>query len=151
MKRGLVTKTLLARIAILATIGVLGGTGVASLAPPDLEGHRSSLRATAVLPDGTARSITLQGVGCNASMCSRVAIENVKRDRLWLDGLTSISEISDGPAGSLTAILRFKDGADRNETIAAGNRVLYIEGPRGATGKVDIASFARIDFPGNSK
>jgi hypothetical protein len=84
-------------------------------------------------------------------MCSRVAIENVKLDRLWLDGLTSISGISHGPAGSVTAILRLKDGADRNETIAAGNRVLYIEGPRGGTEKVDIASFARIDFPGNSK
>jgi hypothetical protein len=146
-----VTKTVLTRIAVLATIGVLGGTGVASLASQDPEGHRSSLRATAILTDGTARSITLQGVGCNLSMCSRVAIENVKLDRLWLDGLTSIREISQGPAGSVKAILRFKDGSERNESIISGNRVLYVEGRRGAIERLDITSLARIDFPETSK
>jgi hypothetical protein len=146
-----VTKTLLTRIAILATIGFLGGTGVASLAPHDLEGHRSSLRATAIMTDGTARSITLQGVGCNASMCSRVAIENVKLERLWLDGLTSIRGISRRPAGPVTARLRFKDGVERNESIVSSNRVLYIEGRAGATEKLDIASLARLDFLEDSK
>jgi hypothetical protein len=103
------------------------------------------------MTDGTARNITLQGVGCDASMCSRVAIENVKLDRVWLDGLTLIREISHGPAGAVTAILRFKDGVERNESIVSGNRVLYIEGRRGATEKLDIASLARIDFLENSK
>ena len=138
-------------MGILAAIGVLGSTGFASLAPHNLEGHRSSLRATATMTDGTARSITLQGVGCNASMCSRVAIENIKLDRLRLDGLTSIREISHRPAGPVTAVLRFKDGVERNESIVPGNRVLYIKGHWGGTEKLDIASLARIDFPGNSK
>jgi hypothetical protein len=145
------TKTLLTWMGILGTIGVLGGTGFASLAPHNLEGHRSSLRATATMTDGTARSIVLQGVGCNASMCSRVAIENVKLERLWLDGLSSIREISHDAAGPVTAILRFKDGVERNESIVPDNRVLYIEGRWGGTEKLDIARLARIDFPRNSK
>lgn len=103
------------------------------------------------MTDGTARTITLQGVGCNASMCSRVAIENVKLERLWLDGLTSIRKISGGPAGSVTAILRFKDGVERNESIVPDNRVLYIVGRAGATEKLDIASLARLDFLEKSK
>lgn len=104
-----------------------------------------------MMTDGTARSITVKGVGCNESMCSRVAIENSKLERLWLDDLTSIREISHSPAGPVTARLRFEDGAERNVSIVSGNRVLYIEGRAGATEKLDIASLTRLDFLQDSK
>lgn len=98
------------------------------------------------MTDGRVRSIVLQGVGCNVSMCSRVAIEDVKLDRMWLDGLTSIREISHGSAGPVTVTLGFKNGVHTRESIAADNRVLYIEGRFGSSEKLDIAGLSRIDF-----
>jgi len=139
-------KTLFARLVIIAAVGVLGGTGIASLAPDKLEGHRSSLQAIATLTDGTVRRIKLQGVGCSVSMCSRVAMENVQFERMWLDGLTSMREIADSGAGPVGVTVRFKNGADRRESIASGNRVLYIDGSFGATEKLDIGKVSRIDF-----
>src|SRR6266566_8486102 len=85
------------RIATFAAIGILGGTGVASITPRDYQGHRSSLQARVTMTDGAARTIVLQGVGCTTSMCSRVAVRNMEADSMWLDGLTSVRDISHDP------------------------------------------------------
>jgi hypothetical protein len=97
--------------------------------------------------DGTIRSVTLQGVGCQSGMCSRVRVRSTNADSVWLDGLVSVSTISSGDAsGPVETILRFKDGAEGHASIVSGNRVLYLQRYLGFTEKLDLGSLRRIDF-----
>src|ERR1700694_2471515 len=50
---------------------------------------------------------------------------------------------ADGP---VTAVLKFRNGVERQASIVPGNRVLYVEGHFGRTEKLDLASMTRIDF-----
>jgi hypothetical protein len=142
------------RIAAIAVVCLVGSTGVASSITPWLplpvvdarEGHRSSLRARVTMADGTARTLTLQGVGCTERICSRVRATDMKADSVWLDGLASVREISREADGPVTAVLKFRNGSEREASIVPGNRVLYLKGHFGRTEKLDLASVARIDF-----
>jgi hypothetical protein len=98
------------------------------------------------MADGTARTITLQGVGCTESICSRVRARDMKADGVWLDGLASVREISREAEGPVRAVFTFKDGVERQASVVPGNRVLYVEGRFGRTEKLDLASLAKIDF-----
>jgi hypothetical protein len=134
------------RIIPIAIVALAGGAGVTSITPNDYQGHRSSLRANVMMVDGTARNITLRGVGCAISMCSRVRAMGMTADGLWLDGLASVREISHDPDGPVAATFKFRDGAERRESIVAANRILYVAGHFGLTEKLDLASLTEIDF-----
>jgi hypothetical protein len=142
------------RISGIAVVVLLGGTGVASSitlwlplpAVDDPDGHRSSLRATVTMTDGTNQTVTLQGVGCTENICSRVRALDVKSKSLWLDELASVHAISRGANGAVTAVITFRDGRERQASIVQGNRVLYIKGHFGRTERLDLARIARIDF-----
>jgi hypothetical protein len=134
------------RIVSIAIVALLGSAGVASITPNDYQGHRSSLRAKVKMADGTDRSITLRGVGCTTSMCSRVRAMDMKADSLWLDGLASVREISHDPDGPVKAIFKFRDGAERQASIVAANRILYVAGHFGLTEQLDLANLTKIDF-----
>jgi hypothetical protein len=139
------TFSLAARIAAIAIVCV--GAGAASNAPripSNLEGHHSSLKATLTMADGTIRAIRLEGVGCPESMCSRVKARELANS-IWLDGLASVSGIS-RTAGAVNAIFKFKNGTERQASIIAVNRVLYVRGTFGFTEKIDLGSVSKIDF-----
>ncbi len=136
-------------VSRMALVGVLcvAGAGAASIAPrslSNLEGHHSSLKATLTMGDGTVRAIRLEGVGCPQDMCSRVKARE-QANGIWLDGLASVREISH-IAGPVTARFQFKDGTERQASIIAANRVLYVRRPLGFTEKVDLGSVSKIDF-----
>ena len=136
-------------VSRMALIGVLcvAGAGAASIAPrslSNLEGHHSSLRATLTMADGTVRAITLEGVGCPQDMCSRVKARE-EANSIWLDGLAAVRGISQ-TAGPVTATFKFKDGRERQASIIAANRVLYVQRSFGFTEKIDLASVSKIDF-----
>jgi hypothetical protein len=131
---------------IVGVVCLVASAGVASITPNDYQGHRSSLRAKVTMADGTARSITIQGVGCTISMCSRVRARDIQADSVWLDGLASVREISHDADGPVKAVLKFRDGAERQASIVAGNRVLYVAGRFGSTEKLDLGRVSRIDF-----
>ena len=96
--------------------------------------------------DGTTRSVTLRGVGCPSSMCSRVRARDIKADSLWLDGLASVREISHEADGPVKAMFKFRDGAEREVSIVATNRVLYIASWFGLTEKLDLGRASKIAF-----
>ena len=98
------------------------------------------------MADGTDRRVTLQGVGCTESMCSRVRARDTKADDVWLDGLASIRPVSHNATGPVAAVLTFKDGTERQASIIEWHRVLYVEGSFGLTSKLDLARLARVDF-----
>ena len=137
--------SVVARIAVIAAVGLVAGTGFASTPHNDAH-HRSSLRAMVTMADGTTRRLTLEGVGCTESMCSRVRAKDTKADDVWLDGLASIRAISHEPTGPVTAVFTFKDGRERQASIIEWHRVLYVEGRFGLTSKLDLARLTRIDF-----
>jgi hypothetical protein len=134
-----------ARIAVVAAVWLIAGTGFASTPHNDAR-HRSSLRARVTMADGTTRRITLEGVGCTESMCSRVRAKDTKSDDVWLDGLASIRAISHEATGPVTAVFTLKDGREHQASIIEWHRVLYIEGRFGLTSKLDLARLTRIDF-----
>lgn len=134
------------RIAAIGVVCFVGSAGVASIPEVDYEGHRSSLRATVIMADGTARAVTLRGVGCPTSMCSRVRARDTHTDSLWLDGLASVREISQDADGPVKATFKFRDGAERQASIVQTNRVLYVAGRFGFTEKLDLGSVSKIDF-----
>ena len=129
------------RVGALAVVCLLGSSAVL----PDTQGHRSSLRAKATMADGTERTITLEGVGCTSSMCSRVAV-SVKTDSVWLDGLASVRDISADTNGSVNAKFNFKDGSKRSASIGTGNRILYVNGHFGRFEQLDLGMLTKLEF-----
>ena len=101
--------------------------------------------AVLTMADGTTKAITLEGVGCAASMCSRVRARENNSDSIWLDGLASIRQIRDAN-GAVQATFPFKNGIEREGSIAQDNRVLYIWRWFGSPEKLDFARIHRIDF-----
>lgn len=141
-------KKLLSAVSRVAAIGVVclvAGTGFAST-PHNDPHHRSSLRARVTMADGTARRITLRGVGCTESICSRVRARDTQGDDLWLDGLSSIQAVSHDATGPVAAVVTFRDGRQRQASIIELHRVLYVEGPFGLTSRLDLARLTRVDF-----
>ena len=96
------------------------------------------------MADGRVRAVKPEGVGCPQGMCSRVKARE-EADSIWLDGLASVSGIS-RTAGPVAATFKFKDGTERQASIIAVNRVLYLQRPFGFTEKIDLASVSKINF-----
>jgi len=94
------------------------------------------------MADGTARIITLRGVGYTARVCAR----DLTADSVWLDRLASVRQISHETESPVKAVFPFKDGVQRQASIGPGNRALYVEGRFGRTEKLDLGSLAKIDF-----
>lgn len=141
------------RVSVIASIWLLLGSGAfAGVIAPWLplpavdQGHRSSLRASVTMVDGTSRAITIQGVGCTESICSRVRATAAMADSVWLDGLASVHAISHDINGPVKATFSFKNGVERQASIVPVNRVLYVDGRFGRTEKLDLGSLTRIDF-----
>jgi hypothetical protein len=137
---------MLARVGAFALVILFAGT-IATPATSRfaLEGHRSSLHVVVTMTDGTCRSMTVQGVGCSQGMCSRVRVTDTRANNVWLDGLTSVTDISHNAEGPVQAMFAFKDGSSRQISVTALNRVLYI-GNLFWTGQLDLASVRRVDF-----
>ena len=138
----------LVRIGVIGVVAFAGGAafgGVQNIEPAGFQGHRSSLRAPVTLANGTARTVTLEGIGCTAAMCSRVRALDSNAESVWLDGLTSVRDIS-READGVTAVFTFKNGFERRSTIRAGNRVLYVAGNFGRTEQLDLANVTLIEF-----
>lgn len=121
--------------------------GVANVEPRGLEGHGSSLNAQLTMRDGSIRSVTLQGVGCTSSMCSRVRARSTDANTVWLDGLASVRGISSqGTTSPVSATFTFKDGSERQVSIVADNRVFYVQGHFGFAEKLDLSTVSKIVF-----
>ena len=145
------------RTAAIAVVVLLGGAGVASSITPwlplpaiDDPGHRSSLRATLTMADGSIRTVTLEGVGCTANICSRVRALDLSSESVWLDGIDSVHGITREANGAVAATFTLSDGTERQASVVQGNRILYIRERFGRVEKLDLASIARIDFDRSS-
>jgi hypothetical protein len=143
-------------ILLVIAIGVLvGGAATFSPARPVDAGfgHSSNLTAKITMPDGSSRSIIVQGVGCIVGMCSRVAVRSKessarlaaaglhKEMSTWLDSLAAIKDITENDA-----LFVFKDGSTRRLSIVNGNRFFYFTNAHFASGKIDVMKVRSIEF-----
>jgi hypothetical protein len=107
--------------------------------------HLSGLTAKITTFDGASRIVTVDGVGCTASICSRTAIKGNTDGhilaRSWLDAIVFIKDTTEN-----SAVLVMKDGTERRISLVKDFRVLYFDprfsGPR----RLDIAKVKSVEF-----
>ncbi len=107
--------------------------------------HSSGLMAKITLPDGSARSVRLEGVGCSASICSRIAIQaKTERNSLVLTPFGVIAAIKD--TTDHDALFVLKDGTRRRMSLLTDFRVLYLTNGSQPAEKLDLAKVKSIEF-----
>lgn len=114
-------------------------------APSSKDGHQSGLAATITMPNGTARTVRLEGVGCSVAICSRTEIKGKTEARsflgTWLDAISAIK-----PTTPNRATLTMKDGSERAISLVTDFRVLYVTNASGGSEKIDLASTKSVEF-----
>lgn len=110
------------------------------------DARSAPLVATIRLANGSSRTVSLEGVGCSETLCSRVAVRSridgdahVQRTRL--DSLAAIRDITKDGARFV-----FKDGTERRHSVVADNRVLYVVNQHGGETRIDLARIASVEF-----
>ena len=136
---------------ILAIAVLLGASGAAVMESArgadtkDAGQHLSGLPTRITFRDGSVRTASLQGLGCTASICSRVAMKGKAKDdswlRFWLDGISSIRAISPSDA-----VLVMKNGAEQRIALVPDFRVLYLGERYGKPEKLDLTAVEAIEF-----
>lgn len=103
------------------------------------------LTAKITMRDGTTRTATFEGVGCTASICSRVAIKGNKADGTPVTTrLDSIASIRDTTTSG--ALLVLKDGTTRPLTLLNDFRVVYLDSRSGGAEKLDLSRVRSVEF-----
>ena len=142
----------MSRIAVIVlafiTCTVKGASGPSQIANVEQEtrgGHLSGLMARVTLPDGSSRTVKLEGVGCSRSICSRVVIkgygEGGSQVQKWLDSIETIKDTTEGDA-----FFVLKDGTQQRLSLVHDFRVLYIANRSGGTEKLDLAKVKSLEF-----
>jgi hypothetical protein len=105
------------------------------------------LTARITMSDGTTRTATFEGVGCSASICSRVAIKGRANGTPVTIRLDSIAAIRDATADN--ALLVLKDGTTRRLTLVNDFRVIYLDdrsGGKETDEKLDLSRIRSVEF-----
>lgn len=116
------------------------------LIPGAFAEHKSRLTAKITLPDGTIRMAKIEGLGCSASICSRVAIK-AKADgdslaTFWLDSIAAIRDTTEKDA-----LLVMKNGTEQRVALVKDFRVLYLGTPE----KLDLGKIRSLEFLSSTK
>lgn len=108
-------------------------------------GHLSGLTARITLPDGTIRMARIEGLGCSAAICSRVAIkgraEGDSLVRFWLDGIAAIQDTT-----GQDALIVMKNGAAWRVSLVTDFRVLYLANQSPIPEKLDLGKIKSLEF-----
>jgi hypothetical protein len=127
---------------------LLGMSCVAALLliPGAFAEHTLGLTAKITLPDGTIRMARIEGLGCSASICSRVAIKGkAGGDSLTTIQLDSIAAIRD--TTEKDALLVMKNGTEQRVALVKDFRVLYLGSPE----KLDLGKIRSLEFLPSTK
>ena len=129
---------------ILATFALVMPLQTVHGAPSKNAG--AMLRAVRLeLRDGSSKLVQLDGVGCNESICSRVAVTsrtvgNVMVNRTLFADISAVRDITGG-----SAVFVFKNGTTRRVSIIPDNRVLYVI-DAGHSQKIGLDDIRAVDF-----
>jgi hypothetical protein len=99
-----------------------------------------------ILRDGSSKVVQLSGVGCDESLCSRVAVRgrvdgDARVTATWFD---TIAEIHDVRRDQVAMTL--KDGTTRHLAIIPDNRVIYFVDQRGREQKLALSNVRSAEF-----
>jgi hypothetical protein len=98
------------------------------------------------LHGGTSRVVRLEGVGCDETICSRIAVNNrtvgnVIVNRTRFEDIRAIQDI-----GGETATFMFRNGTTRRVSVIPDNRVLYVIEKDGGRRKIGLNTVRSIDL-----
>lgn len=101
------------------------------------------------LRDGSSQIVTLDGVGCDETICSRVAVNarslgNVITNRTRFADIAAIRDISEA-----TSTFVFKDGTTQRLSVVPDNRVLYVFDANHRAQKISLQRLACVEFDAN--
>jgi len=96
--------------------------------------------------DGSAQIVTLDGVGCDESICSRVAVSaqslgNVIANRTRFADIAAIRDISEA-----SAIFVLKDGTSHRLSVVPDNRILYVFDSNHRAQKISLQRLKSVEF-----
>jgi hypothetical protein len=96
--------------------------------------------------DGSTLIVTLDGVGCDDTICSRVAVNarslgNVIANRTRFADIAAIRDISEAAA---TFVLR--DGTTHRLSVVPDNRVLYVFDANHRAQKISLQRLTSVEF-----
>jgi len=96
--------------------------------------------------DGSSQIVTLDGVGCDETICSRVAVNarslgNVIANRTRFSDIASIRDIAEDSA---TFVL--KDGTTHRLSVVPDNRVLYVFDANHLSQKISLQRLTSVEF-----
>ncbi len=112
--------------------------------------HASGLMGRVTLTDGTNQNVTLDGFGCSAAICSRVAVRARANDgsivNIWIDALAAITDITPG-----SALFVMKDGTQQRLSLIPDFRVLYLAGGNTKGRRIDFSRIQSLQIMGSAK
>ena len=99
--------------------------------------------------DGSSQVVTLDGVGCDETICSRVAVNarslgNVIANRTRFADIAAIRDISEASA---TFVL--KNGTTHRLSVVPDNRVLYVFDANHRAQKISLERLTSVEFDAN--
>ena len=110
------------------------------------KGYLSALPIRVLLKNGVYRMLTLDGVGCSESICSRVTINSRAHGdslvgRTRLDSISAIRDVKGGDA-----LFILTDGSEKRLSVVPLNRVLYLTNESRTNEMVDLAEIDSVEF-----
>jgi hypothetical protein len=128
----------------LILVSLVFATTAVAIPRQGFTGETRALRLT--LRDGSSQVVQLSGVGCDESMCSRVAVRgradgDAHVTPTWFD---TIAEIHDVRRDDVAVTL--KDGTTRRLAIVPDNRVIYFVDQRGREKKLPLSNVRSVEF-----
>jgi hypothetical protein len=123
MRRGLSTSGVLAIVLLVVPFAF------ARSAPRDESTARGMRQARLEWRDGSTMIVSLEGIGCSQSMCSR---------------LTHVAAIRDICEES--ALFVFRNGTERRVMLDRDNRVLYATASGGAMWKIELLHLRSVEL-----
>ena len=129
-----------------ALVGLIAMIGSPWVGPGEASGGSARLVVRMTLTNGGSRTVTLEGVGCSETICSRVAVlsrpqGDSRMTKTSLDTIASIKEIT-----ADDALFVMKDGTAQRVSVVRDNRFLYVADENGAGGKIDLAGITSLEF-----
>ena len=95
---------------------------------------------------GSSQVVTLDGVGCDETICSRVSVNarslgNVIANRTRFADIAAIRDISEA-----TATFVLKDGTTQKLSVVPDNRVLYVFDANHRAQKIGLQRLMSVEF-----
>lgn len=138
-------------LSLTFAMGAISDTLKHSRPKPQSPGHHASgLMARVALHNGTYRTVTLDGFGCSAAICSRVFVEGRTGEgsaaKIWIDGLSAIRDIT-----ANSAVFVMKDGTQQRLSLITDFRVLYMQEGSSKPQKLDLSNVQSLQMVESAK